>query len=160
MCLACLNLQPLRKGLKQIACKIYTIVYASVCLQNYVLLVCDSVWHFFIWICFHSFFVQVSYEDFKMHMSQMYQQYEMQRVDNISDPAIRQQHPISTISGLDRQTNGVQSSTVKINEVVDTSENGTQCEDEAEKAGKLNRISELYAKEMVMMKCLLCSKCS
>ena len=42
---------------------------------------------------------QVSYEDFKIHMSQMYQQYERQRVDNIADPDVRRQHPISTISG-------------------------------------------------------------
>ena len=32
-------------------------------------------------------------------MSQMYQQYERQRVDNIADPDVRRQHPISTISG-------------------------------------------------------------
>ena len=59
-------------------------------------------------------------------MSQMYQQYEMQRVDNISDPAIRQQHPISTISGL----NDDQHSSVRITEVVDTSEQSTQCTDD------------------------------
>ena len=32
-------------------------------------------------------------------MSQMYQQYERQRVDNIADPDVRRQFPISTISG-------------------------------------------------------------
>ncbi len=43
--------------------------------------------------------LQVSYEDFKIHMSQMYQNYERQRVDNISDPDVRKAAPISTISG-------------------------------------------------------------
>ena len=58
-------------------------------------------------------------------MSQMYQQYENQRVDNISDPAIRQQHPISTISGLEERRTSQGS--LKITEVVDTSEQSTQC---------------------------------
>ena len=67
-------------------------------------------------------YYQVSYEDFKTHMSQMYQQYENQRVDNITDPAIRQQHRISTISGLEENQNSL-----KITEAVDTSEQSTQC---------------------------------
>ena len=50
-------------------------------------------------LSFLLFYLQVSYEDFKIHMSQMYQQYERQRVDNIADPDVRRQHPISTISG-------------------------------------------------------------
>ena len=62
----------------------------------------------------------MSYEDFKIHMSQMYQQYERQRVDNITDPAVRQQHPISTISGLDDDAQHIaqsqQRSTVRITE--------------------------------------------
>ena len=37
-------------------------------------------------------------------MSQMYQQYERQRVDNIADPDVRRQHPISTISGTSNVT--------------------------------------------------------
>ena len=58
-------------------------------------------------------------------MSQMYQQYENQRVDNISDPAIRQQHPISTISGLDERRPSQTS--LKITDAVDTNEQSTQC---------------------------------
>ncbi|KAJ8919586.1 hypothetical protein NQ315_002208 [Exocentrus adspersus] len=41
----------------------------------------------------------VSYEEFKLQFAQMYEHYEMHRADNITDPLLRQQHPISTISG-------------------------------------------------------------
>lgn len=34
----------------------------------------------------------------------MYEHYERHRADNITDPLVRQQHPISTISGWDQQT--------------------------------------------------------
>lgn len=37
----------------------------------------------------------------------MYEHYERQRTDNITDPAVRQQRPISTISGWDQQTQAV-----------------------------------------------------
>lgn len=33
----------------------------------------------------------------------MYEHYERQRSDNITDPEVRQQRPISTISGWDQQ---------------------------------------------------------
>ncbi|PSN35707.1 hypothetical protein C0J52_10177 [Blattella germanica] len=50
---------------------------------------------------------KVSYEEFKLQFAQMYEHYERQRSDNITDPAVRQQRPISTISGWDQQhTNG------------------------------------------------------
>ncbi|XP_050512606.1 neurobeachin isoform X2 [Diabrotica virgifera virgifera] len=42
---------------------------------------------------------KVSYEEFKLQFAQMYERYEMHRADNITDPLVRQQHPISTISG-------------------------------------------------------------
>ncbi|XP_037087488.1 LOW QUALITY PROTEIN: neurobeachin-like, partial [Pollicipes pollicipes] len=45
---------------------------------------------------------KVSYEDFKLQFAQMYEQYERRRADNITDPALRQQRPISTISGWDK----------------------------------------------------------
>ncbi|KAK8731373.1 hypothetical protein OTU49_007572, partial [Cherax quadricarinatus] len=45
---------------------------------------------------------KVSYEEFKLQFAQMYEQYERHRSDNITDPAIRQQRPISTISGWDQ----------------------------------------------------------
>ncbi|XP_064636479.1 neurobeachin-like isoform X3 [Lineus longissimus] len=74
---------------------------------------------------------KVAYEDFKIHMNQMYQQYERQRVDGITDPNIRQQFPISTISGLqeeqtspDRQAK----STVEITEIQDTDEMGASAD--------------------------------
>ncbi|KAL1129748.1 hypothetical protein AAG570_012692, partial [Ranatra chinensis] len=46
---------------------------------------------------------QVSYEEFKLQFAQMYEHYERQRSDNITDPALRQQRPISTISGWEQQ---------------------------------------------------------
>lgn len=46
---------------------------------------------------------KVSYEEFKLQFAQMYEQYERHRSDNITDPAIRQQRPISTISGWDNR---------------------------------------------------------
>ena len=46
----------------------------------------------------------MSYEDFKLQFAQMYEQYERRRADNITDPALRQQRPISTISGWEKQT--------------------------------------------------------
>nr|CAD7438081.1 unnamed protein product [Timema bartmani] len=49
---------------------------------------------------------KVSYEEFKLQFAQMYEHYERQRSDNITDPAVRQQRPISTISGWDQQHNG------------------------------------------------------
>jgi hypothetical protein len=47
---------------------------------------------------------KVSYEEFKLQFAQMYEHYERHRADNITDPLVRQQHPISTISGWDQQT--------------------------------------------------------
>lgn len=46
---------------------------------------------------------KVSYEEFKLQFAQMYEHYERHRADNITDPALRQAHPISTISGWDRE---------------------------------------------------------
>ncbi|XP_015604572.1 neurobeachin isoform X4 [Cephus cinctus] len=49
---------------------------------------------------------KVSYEEFKLQFAQMYEHYERQRSDNITDPEVRQQRPISTISGWDQQHSG------------------------------------------------------
>ena len=52
---------------------------------------------------------KVSYEDFKLQFAQMYEHYEKHRTDNITDPALRQARPISTISGCsgwDREHGG------------------------------------------------------
>lgn len=48
---------------------------------------------------------KVSYEEFKLQFAQMYEHYEKHRTDNITDPALRQARPISTISGWDRERN-------------------------------------------------------
>lgn len=62
-------------------------------------------------------------------MARMYQQYEKQQVSHISDPAMRQQFPVSTISGISTQSQSKnQMSRAKITEVKDSSEQGTQCE--------------------------------
>ncbi|KAL3266811.1 hypothetical protein HHI36_010965 [Cryptolaemus montrouzieri] len=50
---------------------------------------------------------KVSYEEFKLQFAQMYEHYERHRADNITDPLVRQQHPISTISGWEHQTQTV-----------------------------------------------------
>ncbi|XP_017773305.1 PREDICTED: neurobeachin isoform X3 [Nicrophorus vespilloides] len=50
---------------------------------------------------------KVSYEEFKLQFAQMYEHYERQRTDNITDPAVRQQRPISTISGWEQQSENV-----------------------------------------------------
>lgn len=46
---------------------------------------------------------KVSYEEFKLQFAQMYEHYERHRTDNITDPALRRAHPISTISGWDQE---------------------------------------------------------
>lgn len=46
---------------------------------------------------------KVSYEEFKLQFAQMYEHYERQRTDNITDPALRQARPISTISGWENE---------------------------------------------------------
>lgn len=46
---------------------------------------------------------KVSYEEFKLQFAQMYEHYERHRTDNITDPALRQARPISTISGWERE---------------------------------------------------------
>lgn len=46
---------------------------------------------------------KVSYEEFKLQFAQMYEHYERQRTDNITDPSVCQQRPISTISGWDNE---------------------------------------------------------
>ena len=65
-------------------------------------------------------------------MARMYQQYERQQVHHVSDPAVRQQLPVSTISGLDDKP----ASSVKISELKDTSEMATQCEGQGEGDGQ------------------------
>jgi hypothetical protein len=73
---------------------------------------------------------KVSYEDFRIHMARMFQQYERQQVDNISDPAVRRAHPVSVISGLEHSggSSTDRPNGVRISEVKETSTNGTQCE--------------------------------
>ncbi|XP_064610079.1 neurobeachin-like isoform X2 [Liolophura sinensis] len=73
---------------------------------------------------------KVAYEDFRIHMSKMYNQYERQRVDHISDPEERRQHPVSTISGVgDHEENRpIPRSSVTIRELPEESEDNTEKE--------------------------------
>jgi len=64
-------------------------------------------------------------------MAQMYNQYERQQLHSISDPAIRQNHPVSTISGISNQRAPPQ---VTITEVPDTFDQATQHDDEPQDA--------------------------
>lgn len=56
---------------------------------------------------------KVSYEEFKLQFAQMYEHYERHRTDNITDPALRRAHPISTISGWDRDHDQTTDSSTK-----------------------------------------------
>merc|ERR1712029_946497 len=48
---------------------------------------------------------KVSFEEFKLQFSAMYEQYERRRADALTDPVERRQRPISTISGWDEDRN-------------------------------------------------------
>ncbi|XP_062597787.1 neurobeachin-like isoform X2 [Saccostrea cucullata] len=66
---------------------------------------------------------KVAYEDFKIHMSKMYDHYVKVKADDV-DPQERDQHPVSTVSGVsDRVLNKpVPKSTVKVTEIPEESE--------------------------------------
>ena len=46
---------------------------------------------------------KVSFEEFQMQFSAIYEQYERRRADTITDPVERSQRPISTISGWEQE---------------------------------------------------------
>lgn len=66
-----------------------------------------------------TYFKKVSYEEFKLQFAQMYEHYERHRTDNITDPALRRAHPISTISGWDRDHDQSTDSSAKNNQLND-----------------------------------------
>lgn len=69
---------------------------------------------------------KVSYEEFKLQFAQMYEHYERHRTDNITDPALRRAHPISTISGWDQDRDDSSAPEhLKIEEVKDADNNQT-----------------------------------
>merc|ERR1711892_636290 len=49
---------------------------------------------------------KVSFEEFKLQFSAMYEQYERRRADTLTDPVERSQRPISTISGWEKEEQG------------------------------------------------------
>lgn len=70
---------------------------------------------------------KVSYEEFKLQFAQMYEHYERQRTDNITDPALRQARPISTISGWDREDQPHPSGVADL-KAIDTPSSDSPCE--------------------------------
>jgi hypothetical protein len=62
---------------------------------------------------------QVAQEEFKLQYAEMYRMYESRRADNITDPAVRQKRPISTICGWEQAYKETQGS-------VGTQSKGTQ----------------------------------
>ncbi|CAL1540734.1 unnamed protein product, partial [Lymnaea stagnalis] len=91
---------------------------------------------------------KVAYEDFKIHMSKMYQQFEQHRTDNISDPSELKHRPISTISGLsdDQNARPAHKSSVKISEVSDEEAeaitNGNKQEEDKERVERKDNNNE------------------
>merc|ERR1719458_1168775 len=51
---------------------------------------------------------KVSFEEFKLQFSAMYEQYERRRADTLTDPVERRQRPISTISGWEDEQRKVE----------------------------------------------------
>lgn len=66
---------------------------------------------------------QVAYEDFKIHMSKMYDHYVKVKTDDI-DPRERDQHPVSTVSGVSDRvlSRPIPKSTVKVAEIPEENE--------------------------------------
>ncbi|KAM7346345.1 A kinase anchor protein rugose isoform 14-T21 [Cochliomyia hominivorax] len=80
---------------------------------------------------------KVSYEEFKLQFAQMYEHYERQRTDNITDPILRQARPISTISGwereeLNQQHHGVVHNAASVTSLDHVTPVDEGCEDEIE----------------------------
>uniref|UniRef100_A0A1B0GJH6 Neurobeachin n=1 Tax=Lutzomyia longipalpis TaxID=7200 RepID=A0A1B0GJH6_LUTLO len=93
---------------------------------------------------------------FKLQFAQMYEHYERHRTDNITDPALRQARPISTISGWERESDQVTEATAT--EECDGENNKMKCgcEDEevkvtttsAESVQTISHISDVYSKQV------------
>ena len=86
---------------------------------------------------------KVSYEEFKLQFAQMYEHYERQRTDNITDPALRQARPISTISGWEReeiqqQQHGVVHNATSVTSLEDAPQVDEDCDDDIEANECLN----------------------
>ncbi|XP_048774132.2 neurobeachin-like isoform X3 [Ostrea edulis] len=66
---------------------------------------------------------KVAYEDFKIHMSKMYDHYVKVKTDDI-DPRERDQHPVSTVSGVSDRvlSRPIPKSTVKVAEIPEENE--------------------------------------
>ncbi|CAH1776878.1 unnamed protein product [Owenia fusiformis] len=86
---------------------------------------------------------KVAYEDFKIRVSNMYHQYEQQRVDHL-DPEERATRPISTISGVfeEQPQPPVAKSTATITEITESSDSSIQAETPSEQNGEVAPSSE------------------
>jgi len=76
--------------------------------------------------------LKVSYEDFRIHMARMYQQYERQQVDHIADPAVRRSRPVSVISGVgsERPSSAGSGHGARVTEAKETANEATQYDDD------------------------------
>merc|ERR1712240_826785 len=77
---------------------------------------------------------KVSFEEFKLQFSAMYEQYERRRADTLTDPAERRQRPISTISGWEDEQRKVEDGKIG------TEERISEVEGEERKAAKVDTL--------------------
>jgi len=87
--------------------------------------------------------LKVSYEDFRIHMARMYQQYERQQVDHVADPALRRSLPVSVISGVG-SGRPASNRGARVTEVKELSTEGTQYDSEQD-----NDTVEKYIEKIV-----------
>lgn len=73
---------------------------------------------------------KISFAEFRQHMTQMYAAYERQQAHHVSDPALRQQLPVSTISGIGEQEEGTYGGGARVTEAREMGEQGTQVGEE------------------------------
>ncbi|XP_013420037.2 neurobeachin [Lingula anatina] len=95
---------------------------------------------------------KISYEDFRIHMSKVYRQYEQQRVDHISDPQARQTHPVSTISGISDEhtyTKPAPKSTVTVTEIKENGDTGADSTGSTETEQRVQDTSTIEGKEQI-----------
>lgn len=103
---------------------------------------------------------QVSYEEFKLQFAQMYEHYERHRTDNITDPALRRAHPISTISGWDRDhdqtTDGSTNNGQALNDKAITNTLATDSHNQPEKSFKVSKSEQTDDDDVVDLENVKC----
>ena len=91
---------------------------------------------------------KVSFEEFKLQFSAMYEQYERRRADTLTDPAERRQLPISTISGWDEERKRMEEDDFDDEDEEDDMERRAEIEEiDDEEEGKVNGENENLGEE-------------